>query len=497
MGNPLAGLWDKIARFGTGGRGDGAGDGTPPHPRGIGLQRPQWAKHESLAGSGDVALEERAALAAAHERAAFGSNPATGNLFRPEPPRASPESVHPPRWLWRALLMAVIAVFGAILTWYAMRSLQGLLVNLLIAVFIALALEPPTLWLVSKGWKRSAAAATSLFGALIAMIAMFSLFGNLFVRQLIQLVQSLPDLYDELRNFVAQRWDTTLPEADELFKNAWTKWGDNVTDSAISVGTALATGLFAFLTIMLVTFYLLEAGPKFRKSVCQFMQPKRQIELLWMWEVTQSKVAGFLNSRVILALASSTAAFIFLTIIKTPYSLPLALFLGVVSQFIPTIGTYIGGALPVLVALSAQGLSRGIAVLVFIIAYQQVENLWLSPKISGKALEMNPAMSFVVVIAFGSVFGALGAFLALPIAATIQAIGTTYLRRHELVESALLHDPGEEWSPKDDDGQPGAAADAAVAAAPPVAAPDGAGSAAGDGDAPGADSSGTSADAGD
>lgn len=54
---------------------------------------------------------------------------------------------------------------------------------------------------------------------------------------------------------------------------------------------------------------------------------------------------------------------------------------------------------------------------------------------------MNPAVSFVAVIAFGSVFGALGAFLSLPIAATIQAIINTYVRRHELIDSALLTDP--------------------------------------------------------
>lgn len=61
---------------------------------------------------------------------------------------------------------------------------------------------------------------------------------------------------------------------------------------------------------------------------------------------------------------------------------------------------------------------------------------------------MNPAVSFVVVLAFGAVFGALGAFLSLPIAATIQAVANTYIQRHELVDSHMLHDPGHG---KDDD----------------------------------------------
>ena len=142
---------------------------------------------------------------------------------------------------------------------------------------------------------------------------------------------------------------------------------------------------------------------------------------------------------------------IFLTIINVPYALPLALFTGVTSQFIPTIGTYIGGALPILFALTTNSLKNAIFVLVFIIVYQQIENMWLSPKISARALEMNAAVSFVVVIAFGAVFGAIGAFLSLPIAATIQAISVTYLRRHELVDSHLLKDPEKLKKPRADE----------------------------------------------
>jgi predicted PurR-regulated permease PerM len=93
------------------------------------------------------------------------------------------------------------------------------------------------------------------------------------------------------------------------------------------------------------------------------------------------------------------------------------------------------------VALTAQGLPQALAVLAFVIGYQQLENLYFSPKVSARALEMNPAVSFLVVLGFGAVFGPLGAFLALPVAATIQATANTYLRRHDLIESHMLRDP--------------------------------------------------------
>jgi predicted PurR-regulated permease PerM len=94
-----------------------------------------------------------------------------------------------------------------------------------------------------------------------------------------------------------------------------------------------------------------------------------------------------------------------------------------------------------MVALTAQGWPQALGVLAFVIGYQQFENLYLAPKVSARALEMNAAVSLLVVLGFGAVFGVLGAFLALPVAATIQAVATTYFRRHELIESHMLRDP--------------------------------------------------------
>ncbi len=144
--------------------------------------------------------------------------------------------------------------------------------------------------------------------------------------------------------------------------------------------TTIVGGVFASLTILLVTYYLLAAGPRFRAAVCRWLTPNRQEEVLRLWEITQVKVSDFINSRIVLAALSSVFTFVFLLILQTPYALPLAVFTGVVSQFVPTIGTYIGGALPVAVALTSQGLPQALGVLAFIIGYQQLENLYFSPR---------------------------------------------------------------------------------------------------------------------
>lgn len=357
------------------------------------------------------------------------------------PPHGAPDSPRPPRWLPRALAMGVVAVFVGIFAWNALGALNGLFVNLLIAFFIALVLEPGTVWLVRRGWRRGLAAGATLLGSLVVVVVLIVLFGNLFVQQLVALAQSVPRLYASVQLFLVERFDVVVPDTQNLLRQALEEFGDDVASGALLVGTTVVGGLLATLTILLVSYYLLAAGPRFRASVCGWLTPARQQEVLHLWEVTQAKVSDYIGSRVVLAAVSTVVTFAFLAILGTPYSVPLAVFVGVVSQFVPTIGAYLGGALPTMVALTAQGWPQAVAVLAFVIAYQQFENLYLAPKVSARALEMNAAVSLLVVLAFGAVFGVLGAFLALPVAATIQATATTYFRRHELVESHMFRDP--------------------------------------------------------
>ncbi|WP_307843990.1 AI-2E family transporter [Sanguibacter suaedae] len=347
----------------------------------------------------------------------------------------------PPRWFGRALVMTVLAVFVAIFVWRALGSLSGLVVNLVIALFFALAMEPMILWLVRHGWKRGAATGVVMFGILAATAAVLALFGGMFVEQAGQLAKTLPDTYASVSVWLEDRLAVEVPPMAQLQTQLVDDWGDEVATRALAIGSSVIGGIFAFSVILLVAYYLAAAGPRFRASICAWLSPKNQTEVLRLWEVTQLKISDYINSRIVLAVVASVFTGVFLTIIDIPYALPLALFTGVVSQFVPTIGTYIGGALPIIFAVTTDGPQKAVMVLVFIVLYQQVENFWFAPKVSARALQMNPAVAFVSVLAFGAVFGALGAFLALPVAATIQAVASTYLQRHELVDSHMFRDP--------------------------------------------------------
>ena len=330
-----------------------------------------------------------------------------GTLF---PAKGDPR--RPPEWLGRALLYIAIAIVLLSFCWRSWGKIEYLIIDVVISLFLALAVEPVVIPLVKHGWKRSFASIFALLMLGVLLCVMFGLFGNLFVQQVIALCNGLPALYQQICDFVAQYTDFKLPEINslggEILKNIQTSW---VTDFA---GTAISTvsGFFSFLlnlmTVIMTTFYISAAGPKLRRAACQWMAPSAQRRFLFVWTVSQTQISSFLFSRAILAVLNAFFTSICLMALHVPYWMPLALFCGVVSQFIPMLGTYIGGALPVLFAWGSCGLWQAVAVVAFICVYQQIENLIFAPKISRRTMDVNDAVAFLAVLAFGSRFAADG-----------------------------------------------------------------------------------------
>ncbi len=177
--------------------------------------------------------------------------------------------------------------------------------------------------------------------------------------------------------------------------------------------------VFQIFTIALFTFYLVADGPRLRRTICSVLPPERQEVVLQAWELAIEKTGSYLYSRFILAVLSTAFHWIVLAILGVPYALALALWVGIVSQFIPVVGTYLAGALAVLVALLNDPVD-GVIVLIFVIVYQQVENYIFVPRVTAQTLELHPAVAFGTVIAGAAILGPVGALLALPAAAVIR-----------------------------------------------------------------------------
>ena len=117
-----------------------------------------------------------------------------------------------------------------------------------------------------------------------------------------------------------------------------------------------------------------------------------------------------------------------------PYALPLAVWVGVVSQFIPAVGTYLAALVPLLVALTVRPITA-VVVLVGLVVYQQIENTVLSPRITARTMSLHPAVAFGSVLVGTSLLGVVGALVALPATAIIQAFVSTYVEEHHVDEA--------------------------------------------------------------
>src|SRR5262249_30979086 len=101
-----------------------------------------------------------------------------------------------------------------------------------------------------------------------------------------------------------------------------------------------------------------------------------------------------------------------------------------------TVGTYLAGAVPIIVALAEDPIDA-LWIFLFILVYQQFENYILQPKITSKTVQIHPALAFGAVIAGASLLGPIGAFIAIPIAASASAFLSTYVPRYEVTDPAI------------------------------------------------------------
>ncbi|MEX0743297.1 MAG: AI-2E family transporter, partial [Actinomycetota bacterium] len=320
------------------------------------------------------------------------------------------------------------------------RRLRDLVLWIVAALFLSFALEPAVNWLVARGWRRGVATAAVLFGLGLLVLMMIALMVPLVIDQVQELIDRLPDLLAQASVYT-ERWFNVELTGRKILDDIANAQTDirAIAANLASVGAFIIGVLFQLLTIGLFTFYFVADGPRFRRAVCSMLPPRRQREILAAWDIAIDKTGGYLYSRLLLAIFNAGITFIVLQGLGVPFAVPLALWQGLVSQFIPVVGTYIAAAVPLVVALLEDPWSAAIF-LGFVLVYQQIENYVLAPRITARTMQLHPAVAFGAALAGGSISGLLGAFMALPAAAVIQATVSSYLTRHEVVESELTRD---------------------------------------------------------
>ena len=345
------------------------------------------------------------------------------------------------RWMLWLIVIAPAAAVAVVVTLSFLSAITGVLQIVLFAEFIALALEPGVNWLANRGWRRGVATGVLMGGIAVVGIGVFLLILPTLISELTGLVADLPDTLAALGRHLGL--DVSVGAIEQALQNEQDSLRVLAADLAGNVLdlTGALLGVLGNISIMaLLSFYLTAEAPKMRRTVLALLPRRQQFEVLRLWEIATDKIGGYLYSRALMGLLSGLASYGVLRLIGVPFAAPLAIFVGFVSQFVPAVGTYLAYALPTLVALGANGVRAALILVGFATVYQQLENLLISPRLSARTMQLHPAVAFVAAMIGGAVGGISAAFLALPVAAIFQAFGSTFLKRYEVIDSALTQD---------------------------------------------------------
>ncbi|CAM5599896.1 AI-2E family transporter [Streptomyces avidinii] len=342
-----------------------------------------------------------------------------------------------PRWLPRAVLLVLALVACFQLGSWAFHQLIGLLINILIAFFLALAIEPAVARMSARGMRRGLATFLVFLGVFVASAGFVVLLGSILAAQIVDLVEGFPGYLDSVIGSINDTFHTDLSRLDiqdSLLHSDWLqKYVQNSASGVLDVSATVLGGLFKLLTIGLFSYYFAADGLRLRRALCSVLPPAKQAEVLRAWEIAVTKTGGYLYSRGLMALVSGAAHYVCFAVLHVPYAPALAVWVGLVSQFIPTIGTYLAGALPILLAFTVNPW-YALYVLGFVVVYQQFENYVLQPKLTAKTVDIHPAVAFGSVIAGTALLGAVGALIAIPAVATLQAFLGAYVKRYAVAE---------------------------------------------------------------
>ncbi|MFG2890585.1 AI-2E family transporter [Streptomyces sp. NPDC048248] len=362
--------------------------------------------------------------------------PATDEITSNDDPRPEDRlGARMPRWLPRAMLLALALVGCFQLASWAFHQLINLLLNVLIAFFLALAVEPAVDWMAARGMRRGLATGAVFIGVLVVTAGFFTLLGSMLAGQIATMVEEFPHYLDSVIRWTNDTFHTHLSRVEvqnNLLKSDWLqKYVQDSANNVLAVSATVLGSLFNLLTVALFSFYFAADGPRLRRALCSVLPPSRQAEVLRAWEIAVAKTGGYLYSRGLMALISGVAHYVLLEILGVPYAPALGMWVGLVSQFIPTIGTYLAGALPILIAFSVNPW-YALWVFGFVVVYQQFENYLLQPRITAKTVDIHPAVAFGSVVAGTALMGVVGALIAIPATATLQAFLSAYVRRYEV-----------------------------------------------------------------
>jgi predicted PurR-regulated permease PerM len=390
-------------------------------------------------------MSEQMTRPAAQPRPPDGRRPPEGPPEDDGRPDVPPTLRKLAAWSWR--LLVVLTAAGLLL--YLLITLKVIVVPVIVALFLATLLVPLVNALERRGWRHIWAVLAVFGGAVLLIAAIIAGFIPLISNELDTLRQRADEGVAEVQRYIASR-PFGLSEEDlnrylEQARQRFTENSSGLTRGAVAGVTVVGELITGLILSLFLTFFFVKDSERFTRWILDFAGRERAPHLREIGHRSATAVSGYLRGQATVGFVDAVFIGIGLAIVGVPLVVPLA-FLTFVAAFLPLVGAVVAGALAALVALVTKGLTAALIVVAITLAVQQLEGHVLAPLLLGRAVSLHPVV-IILALAAGSILGGIiGAFLAVPIAAVVTAVGT-YLRGDEPIgEPADRGEPEPETS---------------------------------------------------
>jgi predicted PurR-regulated permease PerM len=343
--------------------------------------------------------------------------------------------------LGRAALRTVLIVVSVAAVLYLIVLLQRPLTWLVIAAFIAVAMSGPVN-VLSRHMKRGLAVALSYLVLVMIPIGLGALLIPSLVGQIENFADNVPEYAQDVTEFVEDnqtlndlndKYDFTS-ELQSLADDLPSKIGD-AAGVLQDIGVGVINSIFATVTILILSIFMVAGGPRWAEAFVRAQPPDRAHRVERALRDVANAIGNYVAGALVQATLAGVSAYIVLSILGAPFAGPLALIVAFF-DLIPVVGATIAAVFIAVVMLFVNFPVGVIVWAVWAIAYQQIENYLIQPQIQKRAVEVEAFVVLVAVLFGSTLFGVLGAVLAIPAAATLQIAWREYrdYRRETLTQ---------------------------------------------------------------
>lgn len=352
-------------------------------------------------------------------------------------------------WLAKWSLCIVAIAAGSWVLLYLLAKLWVVILPVALAIVVATVLWPPTRWLTKHGLRPALAASITMvvfIGALAGVIALI----------VPSVVDQAPDLADKSTAGVNQVRDwmqgPPLRIRDEQLNSAVDAIVSRLQSSAAQIaggvfsGVSTATSVLITLFLVLVlSFFFVKDGPRLLPWLHAVLGSRSGRHVEEVLDRIWATLGGFIRTQALVSLIDAVFIGAGLVILGVPLALVLAV-ITFIGGFVPMVGAFVAGALAVLVALVGNGFTTALIVLAIIVAVQQLEGNVLQPVLQSRSMKLHAVLVLLAVTAGGSLYGIVGAFLAVPVVAVV-AVVVRYIGEQIDVVTAAPPEPDDEVRP--------------------------------------------------